>query len=52
MEREKKYNDNNKLVNGDDDKVDERAAVDLEGEDFYISTPIVSNYYYRYKPQR
>lgn len=50
----KKNHDNIKLesVNNRDNKEDERASVDLEGEDFYISTPIVSNYYFQYKDHK
>lgn len=29
-----------------------KAEVDLEGEDFYRSTPVVTNYYFQYKHER
>lgn len=29
-----------------------KSEVDLEGEDFYKSTPVVTNYYYPYKHER
>ena len=41
-----------KLKDKKQDKREGRAEVDLEGEDFYKSTPIVSNYYFQYKNNR
>lgn len=50
MEKELKNNKNNKK--NKKKRTDGRAEVDLEGEDFYKSTPIVTNYYYNYKNYR
>ena len=30
-------------------KQEGKSEVDLEGEDFYKSTPVVTNYYFHYK---
>lgn len=49
MER-KKFKIN--LENRDTAKQEGKAETDLEGEDFYRSTPVVTNYYFQYRHGR